>query len=105
MEVGGKVHVVLHGGFQAAVEDLVLLAAIGDDFDFADHDVGAIRAARHARGERQLEFADALGFEGELRTADAAGLHGDGSCRARRPTSENQSSCCNCRLTSPRAPE
>ena len=78
MAVGGEVHVVLHGGFQAAVEDQVLLAAVGNDFDFADHDVGAVRAARHARGERQLEFADALGFEGELRAADAAGIHGDG---------------------------
>ena len=78
MEVGGKVDVVPHGAFQAAVEDQVLLAAVGHDFDFAHHDVGAIHAARHARGERQFEFPDALGFERELRAADASGFHGEG---------------------------
>ncbi len=54
---------VLHGVFQAAVEYQTLLAPIGDDFNFPHHDVGAIGLALHAGRERQLELADAPGFE------------------------------------------
>ena len=67
-----EVDFVLHRVFQAAVEDQILLAAVGNDFDFAHHDVGAIGPAFHARRERELEFPDALGFERELRAANAA---------------------------------
>ena len=91
MAFGGKVEFVLHGGFQAAVEDQVLLAAVGNDFDFAHHDVGAVGSALHARGKRQLEFADALGFERELRSAHAAGIDAT-DFSATSSTSENQSS-------------
>ena len=75
--VGGEVQIVLGGVFEAAVEDEVLLAAVGDDFDLADDDVGAVCGAVHVGGERELEFADAFGVEGELRAADAAGFDGD----------------------------
>ena len=69
-----EIDFVLHGVFQAAVEHLTLLAAVGNDFNFPHHDVGAIGLALHARGERQLELADALGLERELRSAHAAGI-------------------------------
>ncbi len=48
--------------------------------------------ALHGSGEREFEFADAFGVDGELRAADAAGVDGDGSCWAVSSTSENQSS-------------
>ena len=54
--------------------------------------------------ERQFEFADALRLDRELRAAHAARLHRDG-LSATSSTSENQSSGCSFRLTSPRAPE
>jgi hypothetical protein len=62
-------------GFQAAIEDEVLLASVGNDFDIADNDVVV---AVHVGGEGELEFSDAVGAEGELRAADAAGFDGDG---------------------------
>ena len=40
---------MLSGGFEAAVEDEVLLAAVGDDFDFADDDVAALGFPAYAR--------------------------------------------------------
>ncbi len=54
IDVRGKVQVVLHAGFEAAVEDEVLLASVGDDFDFAHHDVVARSRHHtiHARGQR-----------------------------------------------------
>ena len=74
---------------------MALLAAVGNDFDFAHHDIGAVwPGAVHARRERQLEFADAVGFEGELRAADAAGFDREGLFAASSWTSENQSSGC-----------
>ena len=39
--VGGKVEIVCALSFEAAVEDDVLLAAVGDDFDLADNDIVA----------------------------------------------------------------
>ncbi len=64
----------MHGSFEAAIEDKVLLATVGDDLDFADDDISTIGATVHMCGEREFELADALGVEGELRAADAAGF-------------------------------
>ena len=74
---GREGHVMPHRAFEAAVEHEVALAPVGDHFDLAHHDVGAVGAARHTGRERQLELTDALGLHGKLRPADAAGFHGE----------------------------
>ena len=71
--------------FEAAVEDDVLLAAVGDDFNLADDNVFAgvgVQGVLHAGGKRELELADAVGVEGEARAADAAGFDGNSLLRA-----------------------
>jgi hypothetical protein len=57
--------------FEPPVEDQVLLATVGDDFDFADNDVIARNGAIHVGREGELEFADARSGERELRSSHA----------------------------------
>ena len=57
---------------RAAVEDLVLLAAVGDDLDLAHNNIIARDGAVHVSGKGELEFADARGGQRELRAAHAA---------------------------------
>ncbi len=81
MEFSRKVQIVLGAGFEAAVEDEILLAAVGDNLDLANNDVVAGFTACntvHLGREGELELADAVGMDGELRTADAARFDSNG---------------------------
>jgi hypothetical protein len=66
----GKFEHVTNCRFKLAVEDNVLLASVRNHFNFAHHNVRAFVGSGHLCRERQLEFADALGLQGELRTAN-----------------------------------
>ncbi len=87
-----EAHRVLTAVSRRPLNTCVLLAPVGNHFDLAHHDVGALRAAVHARRQRQLELADALGFQRELRPAHAPRIDGDGSSPATSSTRRNQSS-------------
>ena len=60
--IRGEVEFVLNRVFQSSVEDHVLFAPVGNDFDLANHDVCALCVTIHASRKRQLELADAPGF-------------------------------------------
>ncbi len=77
MAFGGKRDGVLRRAFEASVEGHGLLAAVGHDLDIAHDDIGARRRSAHFRKERELELADALSLDGELRAADASRFHRD----------------------------
>jgi hypothetical protein len=75
--VGREVDLVFYGRFELAVEDDVLFAAVGNDLNFTNHDVGVVWSARDVRGESEVEFPYAFCFQSEMSSADAAGINLD----------------------------
>ena len=65
--------IVLRSAFEPAVKDQAPLATVGNDLNLANDDVvERLGCSVHVGAEGELEFADAICVDGELRAADPA---------------------------------
>ena len=75
--VAGKSEFVLHGIFQAAVEDQALLPAVGNHFNFPHHDIGAVGCRSCAQQSVSLNLPMRFASSVNCDAANAAGIDRD----------------------------
>ena len=95
MAAGGKAMLVSGGSIEAAVEDHVLLAAVGNHFDLADDDVGALRRRRPCRARSvslnlPMRFAATVNCEPPTRPDSTATFFSSDVFAERKPVARFQ---------------
>ncbi len=66
---------MLNRVFEPPVERHALLTAVRNYFDLANDNIRALCRPFHFGAERKFEFADLLGFDGELCSSNAVAFH------------------------------